>query len=306
MLTLEQRKWFIDPLPDPMAGLGAERILATASFNSAYRGYANLNKVVNVRKDKRHESLLRLWYIDEDGNYIDGPSVNTIRSGYTIAMGIISDDLFVIGETTYDFDDSYMILRNCMRSDQKVLPGADYSGVTMRVDTWVQVASWARELMPLPTDTPDAVSAKLNLAKQKWEQRHAKIEVIRQACQRGWDEHFVPLQDDHDFPKPHFGANVSANILVPVNNYTSLEDQPRRVASQIEAITARSSTTPDLRATSVEVNVTYPSRSALADSRHGLQDLPDHIYMRDAQDYFQNTSLRISNRNTAPILRSTS
>ena len=207
--TDAQRRFFIDPVQDPT--IECTRLLVTEERTT--RG-THLDKIVNVRP-KRTTVGARVWWVTEGGDHVAGAPVNPtnlMSHQRIIAPG--GEGWFWLGNVGRRTGDVH-VTGEARRSDGKTLPGLHGNRVfTFETRDAVRAASWAAELVPLSGDSDEVALAKLQLAEQRWNQRRAKAEIIRQGLQRGWEDDLQDLRDSGKLPSATFGAYYKGGALV--------------------------------------------------------------------------------------------
>lgn len=245
MLTIADRKWFIDPIQSP--DLRSDRVLVQVE-----RYNRNVSQVGTVVKVKGFEvDDKRVWWINELGNYVYGAPVGAKNfPQYRRVVGLEQDGSWFVGESyNRSASQDSMVIRNVLRSDFMVLDtpgGQNYT--TVNSFDYVKGAPWATMLMPEASDPDDVVAAKLALAEQKWKRRWAEAEIIREALERGWTSDLEELHDDGHMPKPFYGAVVRATALLNMEAAPTLSE-----TEQAKFL--------DLAAKGITMNTTLPSRA---------------------------------------------
>jgi hypothetical protein len=212
---------FVDPVQDPTVEV--ERILVqrlNRVFVPSLGGHSSdglLNTIVEV-KNKRYFDGHYLWYIAASGEYVQGAPVNPpIATGNTV-VGVISDDVFVVGvlaERPFGNATPFVRINNVMRSDRQTLGGQEFSTRSCHVSQYVKAAPWAERLLPTVSDGVGSASAKLALAAQFYQKRRAQAEIISQMTVRDLEEDLVELTENYSLPTPTFGALVTASAFIP-------------------------------------------------------------------------------------------
>jgi len=215
-LTTLHRRFLIDPIQDPL--LQTESILVTEERIG--RGIY-LDKIVKVTG--RAEFNNRLWWVTDSGDHVIGAPVNPRSLNYSQpVIGIYGEDLFVTGRYNDRIGNSSVLLSGVLRSDQLTIPGLrpDSAGNTeslsLQAGQWVSGAPWALSLMPTPTDSEAVTLAKMELAEQRWNYRHAKGVLRSEVLYRGWDDNLEELDDSHDMLTPTFGAVFKGDVMIRV------------------------------------------------------------------------------------------
>jgi hypothetical protein len=210
MYPATNRTIFIDPVQD--ATVEAERILVLRQPDQ----YTSLvDTIVDVGKTRYHDGT-HAWYVTTDGHYVHGAPLNpSVRTGYSgIAapvVGIISDDLFVVGTLSQLLTGGEARITNAVRSDRLGEPSEVITPM------WVKAAPWASRLIPLPTDGMEVVAAKLAVAVQLHQSRKAHAGILIEAITRGYENDIADLIEEGALPKPILGAQVKGSAFLPVN-----------------------------------------------------------------------------------------
>jgi hypothetical protein len=253
-LTLAQRKFFIDPIQDPLAEAKSILVLEERYGRGVYA-----NKITDVRSITTYNN--RVWWVSDVGDYVAGAPLNPVNLAYgTEIMGILSDDLFVIG--TYNgvrSDSRGLNINRSIRSDQMVLPSVS-TDVTVTAKTWVLAAPWARELMPLPTDNAAVTNAKLALAEQRWDQRRAKAVILQEALYRDWWDDMEGLAENHDMLEPRLGGLFSGGVLIKVAAATPTDGLTDTQREELKAKTDRALSAGAFSSTYSQTQMTLPVR----------------------------------------------
>lgn len=205
---------FVDPVQDITVEVPSVLVQRT------YRAGADelLHKVVDVKTKRYFDGHHSLWYVTEFGDYVQGAPVNpTLPTGMPV-VGIINDDLFVVGamgEKPFGDATPFVRITNVMRSDRQTLGGQEYSTHSCHVAQWLKAAPWAERLLPSMTDGVGSAAAKLGLASQLYRKRQALAEIINQMVIRDLEDDLEELTENHSLPAPTFGAMVTANAYIP-------------------------------------------------------------------------------------------
>lgn len=301
MLTQENMKFFIDPLADPFIHTGRVYVIEERTPRNLH-----LHKVVEVdAKSYRHGN--RMWKVTtETGDHVSGPAVNHENLPYSsAAIGLRNgdDSTFFVG-TFIGTRNGRAILSGAKRSDQRCLPslGSGQAATAYeQVDTWFLAAEWALELLPLPTDSPDAVRAKLALAEQRWTQRKAKVYLLSESMLRNYSQ-LDQLIEDGSMPSPKFGAIFAGHVLVPAGGVPVRENRTVAAQEQIDAIGERLGTTP--RSASMMMSVHVETELPLEGvGRTGLDAIRANTVQDAMQTKIGNYELSVANYSLTPILR---
>lgn len=295
-LTNEQRKFFIDPIQDGLADV--KQLLVT---EERYGRGTYLHKVTDVTGICTDNN--RIWWKTAARDYVVGAPVNPHFSYDQPVIGILSDDLFVVGLYNGRAHDNTVSLTRTIRSDMRSVPLFAGEGLAMRVPTCVAAAPWAVELMPKPGDPDSVTNAKLALAKQRWEQRYAKGIIIQQALYRDWWDDMETLQEDHDLPSPRLGALFEGNAMVQLSHTLptdSLTDEQKEMlaARQARAFGASSSS-----GMFTAVRMTLPVRVQV-NKPADLQEIRHDSVLQNVRSALGDYNTSIADYTLSPVLRS--
>lgn len=214
MLTLEDMKYYIDPIATPY-----EDTKKVFVHQVRYeRHHTLVGQIVNVKGAGDIENH-RMWFATDGGNFVYGPAAGCQSVGrYKMVLARMGD-VFICGETlAVRRTQKHVRLLNSTRMSN----GKTLGGISVPVTDWIEAADWAWECMPADGDSEDVITAKLALAKQKWETRNAKIEIMRQGLNRGWTQDLKALQEEGTLFKGLYGARITGTAMtaVPISNVT--------------------------------------------------------------------------------------
>ena len=236
MINSADRMFYLDPLQDPFHT--SDKMLV---FREKYpRSYQPAKGNIVEVKD-RVVTDHHLWWKTIDGMYVDGALVSPKEFvSYRTVMGIISDDLFVIGTSgglTDEGDGPRMQITNARRSDGRTLTNTEGGIVrTYLVDTWMQAADWASACLPQEGDDAEAVRLRVDTAEQKFKTRLAEVCILREANDRAWRDDLEDLE--YSLPTPRYATYVDGTALVPVGTKAmdeALTEEGRLAVSKITA-----------------------------------------------------------------------
>lgn len=206
MISATDRKWFIDPIPN--MAVDAKQVFVLRERYG--RSNHSPGRVVDVKGKTVIDS--ECWWVTTTGDYVFGLPVNRVQySG--IAVGIFNDDLFVVGS-------SYGLGTDAAQKLRDLLPSAPLPEVLAEVSppVTVQAAPWARDLMPLLTDSEEVKGAKIALAQKKWEMRNAQFKITVEGIEREWENYLDELRESYPaMPKPYYDSLVTGNALMLAN-----------------------------------------------------------------------------------------
>jgi hypothetical protein len=279
MITATDRMYYIDPVQDPSM-TSTEVYVLREKYPRTFNSHAGtITKVVGRVYDDGH-----LWWKTEDGVHVDGAPVSPKEIvSYVPTMGILNDDVFVVGEGygTQDADGDHprVLIRSAVRSDGKRL--ATPGGGTVSsypVTRWVKAAPWAVELMPSVRDSAESVERKVAAAKERFRRRAAEVVILREAIVRDWTDD-LPSLGDHGYegmPSATFSLHVTADVLVPTGDPVPVTDLPEETRAAMEAVRAKSlagSAVPTRTRQRVEVPADFLVRTAVT-SMEEIQAVP--------------------------------
>lgn len=210
MLTLEDMKYYIDPIATPYED--TKQVYVQQVRHE--RTHSMVGKIINVKGVGEIEGH-RIWYTTENGYFVYGNSAGC-RSvpRYSQVVAPVGD-IWAFGEMMAVNRKGTATKRNISSirfSNGRKMPG----GAILPVTNWISAADWAYECMPADGDSPEVIVAKLELAKQKWTTRNAKLEVMRQGLARGWTSDLRTLQETGILFKGKYGARISGTALMAV------------------------------------------------------------------------------------------
>lgn len=212
MLTLEDMKYYIDPIAAPYDD--TKKVYVQQVRHE--RTHSMVGKIINVKGVGEIDGH-RIWYTTENGYYVYGSAAGNMNvNRYEQAVARVGD-LWAFGELqgTTRKSKATATKRNlgAVRfSNGRRMPGGAYLPVT----DWIHAAGWAYECMPADGDSEQVMAAKLELAKQKWTTRNAKLEVMRQGLSRGWTKDLRALQESGVLFKGRYGARISGTAMMAV------------------------------------------------------------------------------------------
>jgi hypothetical protein len=285
MYPATNRTIFIDPVQD--ATVEAERILVLRQPDQ----YTSLvNTIVDVGKSRYHDGT-HAWYITEDGHYVQGAPVNpSFRTGTHSVVGIMSDDLFVVGTLSQHLGEAR--ITNAVRSDRN----GDQSEVIAPV--WVKAAPWASRLMPLPTDGMEVVAAKLAVAVQLHQSRTTHAGILIEAIARDCEDDIADLIEEGALPKPVLGAQVKGTAFLPVNMRLGEEalEQARIATAKMPGAYINGG-----GFAKVDLTFMYPEDAATKDDLESAEI--NRVLTRHAATAIGYNGLILGNITLAPVLR---
>lgn len=297
-LTLAQRKFFIDPIQDPLAEAKSILVLEERYGRGVYA-----NKITDVRSITTHDN--RVWWITDVGDYVAGAPISPMSLSYGAAvMGILSDDLFVVGTANGTRnDDRGLNISSAIRSDQLQLPGGLPNNITVTAKTWVVAAPWAIELMPKPTDNAAVTSAKVALAEQRWDQRRAKAIILQQALYREWWDDMEGLAESHDMLEPRLGALFNGGVLVKVAPTTPTDGLTDEQKAALKATTDRALSAGSFSSTYSQTQMTLPVRVTVTKPEE-LSEVAQSTVLSNVRNCIGDYYAVVGDYNLSPVLRS--
>lgn len=243
MITKADRLYFVEPLPIPYIPDSfddVEVLVTELQFPHHDIVPGDVVKVGSWSHDGRE-----LWYVTtEGGRYVKGHIVNDHghrANGYRFRIALIHDNLFA-------FTGSNDTSANTSREQAEIIAWSDVDlpkslatdyGIIHR---HVPAASWARDLMPRPGETQPIISAKVELAKLRWEQKLKAIKIIREGMDRGWMMYLPELREGHPnyMLTPRFDLYAKGEALIPVGRPTEeMLEEARAAAPGVELVGAR-------------------------------------------------------------------
>jgi hypothetical protein len=127
--------------------------------------------------------------------------------------------------------------------------------------------------------------------------------ILQEGKGRGWNDKLEPLREDHEIPRPVFGAMVNGTLLLELSaaqGTVDFNDLTEREQARVTALTK--STRPYLsRATQVPVK--FPARLNITDDVK-LHEVSASRVLSQAREYFNDYSIDLGSFTLAPILRS--
>lgn len=290
--------YFTDPLSDTLER--GDRIFCNVE---RVQRNTNLGKIVDVVKFTRYDG--RGWRVTEDGYHLSGPVVGNHNTEWNAwHLGLINgmDNVVVLGrfQGTHGGLGSLAAAR---WSDQRKLPAVVTGVHGLLVDSWFKAASWAFELFPTPEDDDATVTAKLDLAKQRWEHRRAKTTLLLEGANRGYTQ-LTDLVDEGDLPVPVFGAAFNGDILIPSGR--APERSQRTVATQerLDRISAKLGTVGDPRTQYVSISAEIPL-DVRAEGVDGVNKVQQHQVANALRNATDDYDITAGSYSLHPILRST-
>lgn len=274
MLTIEDRKWFIDPIQSP--DLDSDRLLV---FEERWeRAVSNKGKIVKVKGYE--QDGFRVWWLTEEGNYVYGAPV--APKDYPSYRNVVGWDtlngVWFVGDSySWSPEQNSMIVRNAIRSDamRPDCPGGN-NNTNVHSKDFVKAAPWARSLMPEARDSNAVIRAKVDLAEQKWKRRWAEAEILREASERGWDSDIKELNEDGKMPNPVFGAVVVGSGLIPMETAPVLTERDQERIAGFAAKGIATAVTATRRAM-----VPFPVKFAIDLQITGNETPPDFDTLRN-------------------------
>lgn len=254
MISKEDRMYFIDPLqPSSVAKTkldGSElplQVLALRFRRDAFKA-DRIGSIVNVTHQRVDNN--ELWWVDADGDYVYGAQLADRHRGRGNLMAIINDDLFIVGrnggEHHLGSSSHGSIISEARRSDGRRPMGVT-GNMMYTAPLVLKAAPWAHDLMPVPGDNADVVTAKVARAKQMFIQRHKKGEIYKEGMRRDWLHHLETLREDHDMPTPVFNVGVEGTFLTTSSDDVAVDSLTPAQRDRIEPLDRNSIVRPDGR-----------------------------------------------------------
>jgi hypothetical protein len=293
MITTNDMKFYLDPVQDMT--LKSERLYIT---EEAYpRTVSRVGTVVDI-KSTTASSGYRRWWIDAEGNYVDGAPISSSAPLYIRHVGLAEDGVFVVGEL-YNVRDGVAVLQHCRRSDGAVRPGVL---ATYKTKTWMKAAPWAMDLLPERGDTVNVIAAKLALAKAKYKRRTAMRTILSEAMKRNWNDDLAPLREEHEIPAGTYGAYVEGTALLSIG-----EDRTVRVddLTPDDRERVRKLTTETRLSRRVAVPVEFMAPFTIAENS-AFTSVSSNAVSSHARRIFDDYDLNMGSYSLSPVLRTLS
>jgi hypothetical protein len=285
---------FVDPMQD--ITVEVEKVLVQRTYRDEE---VPIGSIVEVQT-KRYFDGYTIWYTTKGGDYVQGAPVSPPMSSGMPVVGIVRDDLFVVGvlgEAPFGTITPFVRINNVMRSDRQTLGGQEFSTRACHVQQWVKAAPWAERLLPTVRDGVGAASAKLQLAEQLYRKRMALAVIINQLVMRELEDDLEDLTENHSLPSPTFGAIVSASAFLPTP--TELDgdalDRSRAVAAK-----AGDGTVSRIAYSRTSLSFMYPGD---AENREQVQAFSVNHLSRHAAKVLDAEGICISDPTITPALR---
>lgn len=303
MISRTDRIYYIDPIQDPTDSNTA-RILV---LDEKREGHGLVNTVVKIKTRATIEGG-RVWFSTEQGYHVRGAILNPIRlQNTTNVMALLGGDVFAVGVGGGQ-DSGNRLLRDFRRSDGKVIPAHNDDGSkrnVMMTKEWLQAAPWAYELMPVEGDSAEMVSAKVAVAKQKWEERRAMGVILMEGAVRDWLHHLDEIREDHNIPTPVFGGMVEGEVGMPSNvPVPRADDRTVRQAATLATLTDKlGATDPSSLTLMVPFSTLLPLN---ASTREAVMATAPATIIEHVRNKADDWSLTMGQYSLTPVLRSAS
>lgn len=238
MSTIPQEVlYYINPVNAPVVPIPENgQIVVTEARDRQPDKLGEVIKVTGVWHDD-----LRLWYRGEDGNYYDGPMLGQNVSNSQYGIDIVGD-VAVLGYVNNSFavvegGRGHSLSYASRWDGQQIMINGSLVREHYALNL-VNVAPWASELWPAPTDDDDLRAAKIALAKHRWETRQKHLGIIREGQRRDW----LYILESHDFlsahgmKRPVYGALVTGNVILPTSQSIRVDELSSRSQSHLTAL----------------------------------------------------------------------
>ncbi|UYL87463.1 hypothetical protein SEA_PUREGLOBE5_100 [Arthrobacter phage Pureglobe5] len=301
MIANENIRFYLDPLQSPFH-TGTKMLVFRERYPRSFQ--SSVGQVVPVAK--RVVSDHHLWWVHEDGRYVDGAleSPKELQS-YSPVLGMLDDEVFVVGQSYGVDGNGRMVIRDALRSDGKRLPAAAVgSSIFYSVDRWYQAASWALECMPHPGDTPDDVALRTKIARQRFELRLGEVCILREANDRDWREDLEDL--DYGLPTPSYAVAVTGTVFLPLETRMQVDNLPESSRHALERVSNRGFS-PGPLAESYVTRVEVPAQVVVRtgfEKYEQVEEVNEHTIRNAAVDHFSVANLIIGSVAKTPVLRS--
>lgn len=247
MIPKAERIYYIDPIQNPaprrLTANGTELTLEVVALKYRRDNFKQDRLGTIVPVTHQRVDAQELWWVDADGDYVQGAQVADRIIGRGDALSFINDDVFILGrfggEHNFGNGRYGSLLVNTMRSDGKRLVGQPHANFTFMSDRVFKAAPWARELMPVVGDTQDVVDAKVLRAKQLFTQRQRKGSIYKEGMRRDWLHHLADLRTDHDMPIPRFVVGVDGVYMPSSAETVAVDDLTPAQRDRVAGVRAR-------------------------------------------------------------------
>jgi len=299
MIPASDMKFYLDPVQDMT--LKADRLYVTEEAYPRVRD-SLVGTIVTVKENGYDTGSGKFWRVTTDGHFVDGAPISRNSPNYQPHIGLLDDGHFVVGEYYGTMNiGAVAILAGCVRSDGKKRPGG---GNQYRVAVWLKAAPWAARCMPEPGDSADVIAAKITLARELHKRRNAMRVILTEAMERDWNKDLEPLREDHDIPRPAFGAYVEGDVMMAVDGasttrYSDLNQTERDRVTRLTGRTYSDDARLDQR---ISVPVKFmASLSITPDS--SFTAINSSTITSSARSRFDDYSLSMGSFSLSPVLR---
>jgi hypothetical protein len=301
MIPKSAMRYYLNPLQSPFH-TGEKMLVFREKYPRDFDSF--VDKVVEVKRctiESHH-----VWWITEvGGRYVDGALVSPKEmQTHTPALGILDDEVFVVGTSYGLTDDGRMVIRDAKRSDGKLLPGTEgMQPRTYLVDEWMQAASWAINCMPQPGDDQATVDLRIRLATQSFDLRLGEICILREANDRDWRDDLEDL--DYSLPTPSYATAVQGSVYVAVSTGTARDDLPEDARATLDRIAERNLTgrpAPSTLTTRVEMPAQFIVKTSY-EKYESVEEVNAYTLRNAAVDLFNVDNVTVGDVTKTPILR---
>lgn len=262
MFTMKDMLYYTMPAPTPITAV--DKLFVT---DAAYD--RNSHVVGTIVQIKEGYTVLngKVWRTSEDGTYVTGHDLGRPFGYGQHVVGTVDgdDDKFFLGFfREMDRHGKMAMISDVYNSRAEyILPSMEgYYANRVRLNHWTPAAPWATVLMPRPGDNHGTITAKLELAKAKWEMNRAVLEMAHEGYQRGWTDELKELHGNSDLdflPRPRLGVMLNGDVLLPSGERRpSLDSMSAEQQAKITAIRSKSTIAGAVQDPRIPVTVALP------------------------------------------------
>jgi len=301
MIASENIRFYLDPLQSPFH-TGTKMLVFRERYPRSFQ--SSVGQVVPI--GKRVVSDHHLWWVHEDGRYVDGAieSPKELQS-YTPVLGILDDEVFVVGQAYGLSDDGRMMVRDARRSDGKQLPGTESGRPgTYLVTRWYQAAGWAAECLPQAGDDQGVIDLRVALAEQRFKLRLGEVCILREANDRDWRDDLEDL--DYSLPTPSYAVAVTGSVFLPLETRVEVADLSESSKQALERVHAGSFAPGEIAGsytTRVEVPASVVVRTSF-EKYEQVDEVNEYTIRNAAIDHFKVSNITVGSVTKIPVLRS--
>lgn len=293
------RKYFLTPMQDPFATSDKVFVFRERTQRGLY-----IDKITEVKGRSMYD--YHLWWTTTGGDYVDGAAVSPLNlPTYQPMMGIIGENLFVIGTGVGVDSQGRMKIESARRSDGVRIASGNGRWVdTYYVRTWLQAAPWARDMMPAEGDTSSTVSQKLSIAKQKFETALAEVCILRESQARSWEDDLEDL--DYSLPKPTYALHVDGTVFVATGQQVEVDALTEDRQAMIRKARENSiggGYAPARMETQIPVPASFLVRTSITDL-DDVKDVSEYTIVNAARERLDIPVMSVVRGSTIPFIRS--